>query len=255
MMFEFRGVLQNAAMGVPAVRNLAARFHSTGMNGDTAAAARMLAFYSAYVDVNGKDVLELGPGQTAEVLVHARRAGARSCVGLDIQDYGLSDAPREPGVEVRLYDGRRLPLSAASVDIVWSSDVLEHVRYPDAVVSEVARVLRPGGIAISRIDLRDHYYLDREPKWFECLKYSEPMWRAISWNRASFVNRLRASDWRRLFVEHGLATRAESTKQSEVLARLHAGRDVSRRVRAMSAEDASTYLIDLVVEKRNAVPA
>jgi SAM-dependent methyltransferase len=42
-------------------------------------------------------------------------------------------------------DGRRLPFADASFDTVLSTEVLEHVMVPGAVVREMARVLRPDG--------------------------------------------------------------------------------------------------------------
>ncbi len=45
-------------------------------------------------------------------------------------------------------DAAALPFTAASCDTVLCTEVLEHVRKPAAVVAEIARVLRPGGVAI-----------------------------------------------------------------------------------------------------------
>lgn len=44
-------------------------------------------------------------------------------------------------------DGACLPLADASVDAVACLEVLEHVREPQAMLAEIARVLRPGGHA------------------------------------------------------------------------------------------------------------
>lgn len=43
------------------------------------------------------------------------------------------------------YDGVTIPLDDASIDSVLSTQTLEHVPNPEVVVSEWARVLRPGG--------------------------------------------------------------------------------------------------------------
>ena len=43
-------------------------------------------------------------------------------------------------------DGHRIPLADGSVDAVWIQAVLEHVYRPADVVSEIVRVLRPGGL-------------------------------------------------------------------------------------------------------------
>jgi SAM-dependent methyltransferase len=42
-------------------------------------------------------------------------------------------------------DGRRLPFADGSFDTVLSTEVLEHVMAPGAMVEEMARVLKPGG--------------------------------------------------------------------------------------------------------------
>lgn len=46
------------------------------------------------------------------------------------------------------YDGRRLPFDDASYDTVVSFQVLEHTPTPQALVTEMARLLRPGGTLI-----------------------------------------------------------------------------------------------------------
>jgi SAM-dependent methyltransferase len=45
-------------------------------------------------------------------------------------------------------DAAAVPLADASCDTVLCTEVLEHVRSPASVVSEMGRVLRPGGVAI-----------------------------------------------------------------------------------------------------------
>jgi SAM-dependent methyltransferase len=72
-----------------------------------------------------------------------------------VQQYWGGDYP--PGAQERRVpsqmidvwlDGHRLPFASESVDTVVSLNVLEHVASPDTVLSEMARVLRPGGVAI-----------------------------------------------------------------------------------------------------------
>jgi SAM-dependent methyltransferase len=45
-------------------------------------------------------------------------------------------------------DAAAIPLARNSVDTVLCTEVLEHVPDPDAVVREIARVLKPGGVVI-----------------------------------------------------------------------------------------------------------
>jgi len=49
---------------------------------------------------------------------------------------------------VQDYDGRNLPFEDGTFDIVFSSNVLEHVPHLDELNREIARVLRSGGRAI-----------------------------------------------------------------------------------------------------------
>ncbi len=59
------------------------------------------------------------------------------------------DVEAKPGVfPVELYDGHRLPCEDASCDVIFSSNVLEHVAHIDAFQAEMRRVLKPGGIAV-----------------------------------------------------------------------------------------------------------
>src|SRR5689334_6198986 len=49
---------------------------------------------------------------------------------------------------VRDYDGRTLPYPDRSFDVVFSSNVLEHVDDLAALLPEIRRVIRPGGFAV-----------------------------------------------------------------------------------------------------------
>ncbi|MEK6903984.1 MAG: class I SAM-dependent methyltransferase [Nanoarchaeota archaeon] len=45
-------------------------------------------------------------------------------------------------------DAQELPIRSSSVDTVFSSQLLEHVPYPQKVIDEIYRILKPGGICI-----------------------------------------------------------------------------------------------------------
>jgi len=48
-------------------------------------------------------------------------------------------------------DAQNIPLRADSVDCVKCTELLEHVEYPEKVIGEISRVLRPGGTLILSI--------------------------------------------------------------------------------------------------------
>jgi len=94
----------------------------------------------------GGRVLDVGCGGGAVAkAVKAARPGAQ-VFGCDISESALAAAGAEPGgVEFRLATAEHLPFGDGELDAVWIFDVLEHVDSPEKVLSEVARVLRPGG--------------------------------------------------------------------------------------------------------------
>jgi SAM-dependent methyltransferase len=74
------------------------------------------------------------------------RAGAR-VTGVEVAEAALRRARRaHPELELVLVSiGGPLPFGDASFDVVWSSEVIEHVADTARWLSEVRRVLAPGG--------------------------------------------------------------------------------------------------------------
>ncbi len=65
-------------------------------------------------------------------------------VGVDLSEASLQLA-REHGVAVVRGDVTALPFDDAIADLVVAGEIFEHVTDLDAVVAEIARVLKPGG--------------------------------------------------------------------------------------------------------------
>lgn len=107
-----------------------------------ALAADSVQQLSGYVALPGKRVLDVGggPGYFADAF---RGAGA-SYLGLD-PDVGELSARGEPAAGMIRASGTALPVRTASVDVCYSSNVLEHVSRPWLMAAEMVRVTRPGG--------------------------------------------------------------------------------------------------------------
>jgi len=127
-------------------------------------------------DISGKDVLDVGCGVGGVDVLLAREHGARSVLGIDIEqpvlDRCVARAKRE-GLEDRLsyqkVDPGPFPFAAGSFDVVFSKDAMIHIPDKAALFSDVYRVLRPGGLFIAS----DWMRRDEDPPSAEMLHYLE----------------------------------------------------------------------------------
>ena len=117
----------------------------------------------------GETVLDLGSGGGIDVILSAKRVGPTgTAYGLDMTDEMLALARKnaqDAGVRnVHFLKGviEQIPLPADSVDVVISNCVINLSVDKPAVLTEIARVLKPGGrIGISDIVAEDHLSPDQ----------------------------------------------------------------------------------------------
>ncbi len=112
----------------------------------------------------GETVLDLGSGGGIDVILSAKRVGPSGVAyGLDMTDEMLALARQnaaEAGVtNVHFLKGviEQVPLPADSVDVVISNCVINLSIDKPAVLTEMARVLKPGGrVGVSDVVAEDH---------------------------------------------------------------------------------------------------
>jgi SAM-dependent methyltransferase len=193
----------------------------------------------------GFTCLELGPGDSLLSAVIAHKHGAARVYLVDVgafakQDYTLyreaaeallpADDPTCEPAQWRstadmlsccnaeyLTEGvaSLSRLDAASVDFCWSQAVLEHVRRHEfmALLREMRRVLRRGGVASHRVDLRDHL-----GGKLNNLRFSEPVWEGRLFSESGFyTNRLRYSEIVAMCRDAGFSVRSARPDQWPVV--------------------------------------
>jgi SAM-dependent methyltransferase len=279
-----RHVVQNLALRLAPLRWTARRFHRTGAMDDPEVvvdrAARVVeAARRGDLPVDGKHLVEVGPGHTLGVGLCLLLAGAARVDALDTVRYarshldvrsaadllrrgaeaGLIDATAPDSdatltsaierLEYRVIDGREpWPLPSGERDIVYSFSVLEHVRDLRGLLEESHRVLRPGGLSIHEIDLRDHYNLGPDEDWLAFLRFDDRQWDRMTSARSAWCNRMRAPELRSVFAEL-----FELVEFGEQTAALPAGFDheaIAPRFRRFDADELSVAFVWAVARKR-----
>lgn len=109
-----------------------------------AVAEDAVALVGRHAPLTDAVVVDVGAGP-AEFSRAFRAAGARY-VGVDVDAHAVHRLA--DGGDAVVADGHALPFADASVDVAFSSNVLEHVPDPFRVADETVRIVRPGGLAL-----------------------------------------------------------------------------------------------------------
>ncbi|MBN2139323.1 MAG: methyltransferase domain-containing protein [Sedimentisphaerales bacterium] len=110
----------------------------------------------------GEMILDGGCGNARDLIELSRR-GCK-CVGTDFSPNMVEEAKKElsknniEGIEVEVGDLTNLRFPDETFDKVFASEVLEHIPDYNKAISEMARVLKPGGCAVITTPNRHSLY-------------------------------------------------------------------------------------------------
>ena len=145
-----RASLSGAESWLPSVGSLSRRFYPDGERSDPVAVfLERLEQIARPTD----DVLDLGAG-AGSLNDYALKGRVRRLVGVDMDPRVARNPLLDAGCRA---DICALPFRDCSFDVVFSIYVLEHVDRPADLVTDIARVIRPGGRCVVLTPNAFHY--------------------------------------------------------------------------------------------------
>jgi predicted SAM-dependent methyltransferase len=194
--------------------------------------------------LNGKVVLELGPGDSIATAIIAASYGAKAIL-VDVGRFATTDMSRYNNIIVFLKNAGLNPpdistaksieevllacnakylthglksfssVDTSSIDLIFSQAVLEHIRKHEFVgmMKECCRVLTCEGVASHRIDLKDHLGGS-----LNNLRFNEYTWESHFFaNSGFYTNRIRFIKMLDMFKESGFASEVINVRRWESL--------------------------------------
>jgi len=133
----------------------------------------------------------------------------RKLLGIDARIRAEVTAQLGPGalpeLPVLRMDAARMQFPDDHFDVVFSKDVFEHLSDPEGAISEISRVLKPGGTMFVRLHLFTSDSGGHDTRIFSGRRGGLPFWAHLrpelgqQVRSNAYLNRLRLDDWVRLF--------------------------------------------------------
>jgi len=110
-----------------------------------------------------------------------------------------------PALTLLQGDAKKIPLPNEYFDFIYSIDVFEHLDNPEAVINEIIRLLKPGGVVWLAFPNFGHPNALHDLRWITRSSDAPPAWSHLIpeqthlVQQGAFINTLRLNDWLSLF--------------------------------------------------------
>lgn len=153
---------------------------------DPAFAVRARMIMEELVRARPAAVLDIGCGRGFYVKLTSFFDFPQKISGMDLRSEHLEKAaaimdPADGRIELKQGSIYELPFADQSVDFIICSEVLEHLDQPDRGVSEIRRVLKPGGYAALTVPREEFPFLWDPLNWLLMRLFNTHVHKDIHW--------------------------------------------------------------------------
>ena len=116
---------------------------------------------------------------------------------------GVARLPNPPVLQM---NAEKMTFADATFDFIFSCSTFEHLADPGAVIDEVNRVLKPGGVAHISLHLYTSDSGCHDPRIYSGRRDGLPLWSHLRPEHLpkvqgnAYVNKISLADWRELFT-------------------------------------------------------
>ena len=143
----------------PFLRNSASRQTTLGQWLADSASQQMTTLGRWLAEMPGAlEVLDLGCGEGKSIYLFQRVIPSARWRGVDISSSPEVDRRQRHDLPCETFDGVNLPYANETFDLIYCGQVLEHVRHPDKLMADAARVLKRGGVFLGSVSYLEPYH-------------------------------------------------------------------------------------------------
>ncbi len=128
------------------------------------------------VEVEGRDVLDIGCGLGVITVMLASKYGSKSVVGIDVEQHLIDHSTKRAAtagasdrVSFEFVEPGPLPFADASFDMVFTKDVIVHIPDKEGFYKDILHILKPGGVLVGSDWLRggEGHFSETADRWLE----------------------------------------------------------------------------------------